>query len=191
MYLVIINQKCARGTPNHFISTVSSFYILYLIFFPRSRLHLYITYILKISCFLSLVRKYNNTYITIHNKDIFWAVNITCFSIKNERNVFLSIFLSFPVIRICHGNYCNILRDNPRESRIFRVMLQSSLPTATAPSPTIGPEELPAFPHRNSRSPIFLMSEISICHESGSATFRLSVRQFPRRARQSFAYRAI
>lgn len=44
--------------------------------------------------------------------------------------------------RICHSNYRKILQDNSRERRIFRVMLQSSPSTATAPSPTIGPEEL-------------------------------------------------
>lgn len=107
-----------------------------------------------------------------------------CFSIY--------IFLSFLATRICHSNYYNVLRDNLRERRIFRVMLQSSLPTAAGPRPPRRAvthhraRGVVGFPHRNSRSPIFLMSEISICHESGSATFRLSVRQFPRRASPKF-----
>lgn len=76
--------------------------------------------------------------------------------------------------RICHSNYRKILQDNSRERRIFRVMLQSS-PRRPPPlrHPPSGPRSCAGFPHRDSRSPIFLMSEISICHESGLRNFSL------------------
>lgn len=71
-----------------------------------------------------------------------------------QTNKCFSVYiLSFLATRTCHSNYYNVLRDNLRERRIFRVTLQSSLPAAApapdhrvAPSPTIGLEELPAFP---------------------------------------------
>lgn len=76
--------------------------------------------------------------------------------------------ISIGTARICHGNYYEVLRDNPRERDI-----PSDVKIFPADPVTHHRARGAAgLPHRDSRSPIFLMSEISICHESGTATFR-------------------